>query len=417
MRRIVAALVLVSFVMLTGCAGEAAARDRLNSWASQLAGLTDTNVVPGSGLGGTRGVTLEGHVADVETARSVMSSYEGYIEENPDDFQWWTAQLSWPVDDGLTVARLTPGEDPEPQLELGNAPLPEGVTERRVGFSAFTLGGPQAHGPLSLEYQAEDPVAVALAMEQLESEPVIIGADQDHYLAAETIDDLQRLANSLGSAFRIDEAARYQGNRLLFEESQDAVDASRRMGEETPWTISGSPVTISPGHGTRAYLDYAEAWQEQARRIIISEREFEVWMRTNDDCDDFLDNLPDGELQLHLDCLDEDHRKRMIGTAEQLTAWRDGLDRLLATGIGSVQYSTDAVRIYQRSKDWDEPLQALREMGWPGWREVELSTETASVTFLASTRGYAHDPTHRGEPIEDGSEEAEIVQAWNDTRP
>lgn len=76
----------------------------------------------------------------------------------------------------------------------------------------------------------------------------------------------------------------------------------------------------------------------------------------------------------------------------------------------------DAVRIYQRSSDWEEPLRALRQMGWKGWREVELSTETASVTFLASTRGAAHEPTHRGEPIEEGSTEAEMVEVWNATR-
>lgn len=417
MRKTLSALIVLALLTLTGCVGEAAARDQLGTWAKALPGLSDTSVVPGAGLGGTRGVTLEGHVADVETIRQVMTSYEGYIQENPDDFQWWAARLSWPVDDGLSVAQLSPGEDHEPQLEVGAMPLPDGVTERRIGFNTFTLGGAQTHGPLGIEYQAEDPVEVALGLTRLESEWATVGSDADHYLSAATLDELQALADSLAAAFRIDDQARYQGNRIIFDQSQDAVDASRRMGEDTPWTITGGAVTISPGPGTRAYLGVAEDWQEQARRIIISEREFEVWMRTNQDCDDFLDNLPVGELQLHLDCLDEDHRKCMIGTAELLTQWREGLDRLLETGIGSVQYSTDAVRIYQRSNDWEEPLQVLRQMGWKGWREVELSTETASVTFLASTHGYAHEPTHRGEPVEEGSPEADMVQAWNDTRP
>lgn len=413
-RKTVIALVLLACAALIGCAGEAAARDQLGNWARALPGLSESSVIPGAGLGGTRGVTLEGHVADAETARQVMTSYEGYIEENPDDFQWWAARLSWPVDDGITVVQLTPGEDHEPQLELGTHPLPDDVTERRIGFNTFSLGG--THGPLSIEYQADDPVTVALGLQRLESEWVTIGTDQDHYLAAATLRELHALADSLGEAIRIDDEVRYQGNRAVFATSQQAIDASHRMGEDTPWTITGGPVTVAPGQGTRDYLNVAEDWQDQARRIIISEREFEVWMRTNDDCNDFLDNLPDGPLQLHLDCLDEDHRKRMIGTAEEFTQWREGLDRLLATGIGSVQYSADAVRIYQRSSDWEEPLRALRQMGWKGWREVELSTETASVTFLASTRGAAHEPTHRGEPIEEGSTEAEMVEVWNATR-
>lgn len=415
MRRLIA-LASVLMLLVTSCATEAAARDRLLSWAKEQPGLSDAQALPMTGSGGSRGITLEGHVGDVEAARSLLSAYQGYIEENTSDFQWWDARLSWPVEGGRTVAQLTPGEDVEAHLELGDRPLPDGVTERRIGFNTFALGSGQAPGLLSVELQAEDPVAVAFSLEQMVADWVIIGSDFDHYLGAGSIEELHRLARPLESELESEATVRYQGTRLIYDSSTQAIAAARRLGERTPWTLTGGPVTVQPGPGTHAYLTTAQRWEESARRIVISDREFEIWMRSVDECNAFLDGIPRGNLPIHLDCLDETYRLRVSGSGAELRAWRDGLDRLLETGVGSVQYSAEAARLYQRSRDWEEPLRELRAMQWTGTKEIELSTETVSVTFTSTANGLARQAQHGGEPVEPGSPESELVQAWNDTR-
>lgn len=415
-RRLIALASIVVLLVVSGCATEAAARDRLLNWARGLAGLSDVQARPMTGAGGSRGITLEGHVGDTETARSVLSAYEGYIAENNGDFQWWDARLSWPVEGGLTVAQLTPGEDMNRHFDLGEQPLPDGVRERRIGYSTFALGSGQTPGLLTVELEAEDPVAVTLSLEAMLADHLVVGADFDHYLGAADLEELRRLALPLQRELEREVGVRYQGARLIYPDTQEAVAAARRLGERTAWTITGGVLTLHSGPGTHAYLTIAQRWREQARRIVISEREFEVWMRTVDDCNAFLNGLPRGRLPVLLDCLDEDYRLRVAGSVGELRAWRGGLDRLLQTGVGSVQYSASTVRIYQRGKDWEEPLKALRAMNWPTLKEIELSTETVAVTFTSTAAGLARQPTHRGEPIEPDGPEAELVQAWNDSQ-
>lgn len=403
-------------LVITACATQAAARDRLVNWAREVPGLSDVRAQPMTGAGGSRGITLEGHVGDTDTARSVLSAYEGYIADHAGDFQWWDARLSWPVDGGLTIAQLTPGEDMERHFALGERGLPHGVGQRRIGYNTFALGSGQTPGLITVELEAEDPVSVALSLEELAADYLLIGSDFDHYLGASELEELHRMARPLEAELDRGIEVRYQGSRLIYDSSAEAIAAARRLSERTAWTISGGILTVQPGPGAHAYLSVARRWQEQARRIIISDREFEIWMRTVDDCNAFLNGLPRGNLPVLLDCLDEDYRLRVAGSSGQLRSWRPGLDRLLQTGVGSVQYSAESVRLYQRGKDWEEPLRALRAMGWPRFMEVELSTETASVTFTSSAEGRAIRPTHRGEPVEPDSPEAELVQAWNQTR-